>query len=794
MSHSFGSLIKFKFVSSYEVLQSMNDSLKKTKCASVVGDSLEFTYRLVETSGQNMKTTLERSPLRCHKLQNLSQVEHNQIGVLDLTSSGNLATPEDAERSLSKALEYLTIELLGCASQMPYLQVDMLQDILLFMEDYVKDKIKLKLDALSEFFGDSIDDEQHFIFKMLLRRYSRKMRDLDLPEIEKLKLLCSRVVVKNMALFNQITEKEELRGGLKLTSTEIEVITSHLEEEREKPNFENAMKHLHEATLLLILSHIPGTLGIVNFIERKHHLSGFKDHSMISLNKQSKRGVDILLTKEHCLKVLPQLNFPGSIHKTPEFVISLPQCLNSGESPTFHPTSSCVSFAPADKVLKLSASSAMKHRESCNGTNAKELFEAIKQETVITFEASEGNIAIPRSKRQKKSVTFSEKDWVIEYDSEKTGDDNKASAHQKTSQSHSRTISEQENKENVPTAPKAFPNHRKILNLKELQLNPKHFVGRRQQASTKLKLIHDSEESIDVSKGNFKDKKPIKATKRPSITKDQLSNQTILTKKIDLNKDLHYQNRSVQSSIDKKIDSNNISLCKPGTGMMKRSLIAPLVEIDLSNSQRKSERDRSNSSLQKKIEEMGKLSLEPRQQPLPKNPSSTTNMTSKKPAVRHRSASSHNLKLINPQKQNFSVFNSSKENRTPQIMCLDDQGISSRGRLARSLSSSRRLVNKTYTSTLNEPLSKYNYFEKISDSTCKRDDNQTKYSMFGSKLNFLTYDKQPREGQRGLLSTRMQDKPSVIDMAVYKRIFATNSSRAGKNSSSRVSGTKLFGN
>lgn len=469
------------------------------------------------------------------------------------------------------------------------------------------------------------------------------------------------------------------------------------------------------------------------------------------------------------------------------------ECLTV-ESPTFNKTDSCVSFAPKHCSPHQNLTLQDYNRNTSNGEKASELFAAVRQETVITFEASDGNIALPKAKRKKKSVTFSEKDWIIEYDSEQASDNEKRGMQFKSNQGVPGSIFDLENKENVPAGPKDGGNQRKMLNLKELQLNPKHFVGRRQQSTTKLKLIHDSEESIDVSKGHQKDQNANKSQSRALPMKDQQSSREILSKKVNLSKESANQPKSHQSSQEKKQESNNASLCRPGSGQSRRLTGTPLVEIDLNNSSKRSARDKSNTSLQKKIDEMTKLTLESRQYLEAKIPLNAGNASSKRQTIRQRSASSHSLKPVQPQNHSLSLLSRNKENRKPQVGCLEEPESTARGRLGRSLSSSRRLGSKTYMNTVNEPLSKHSYFDKRSESFSKREEKSSKPNIFSSKLNFLNYDKQPREGQRGLLSGRAQDKPSVIDMAVYRKIFAANSSRAGKNTGARIGGLNLFAN
>lgn len=274
----------------------MSDSQKKEVARGLVGESLDFTYRLIEASAQNQRGAIDPSPLRGHKVNSLRQEYEGHSHLLDLSSPGNLVSPELAESSLKEALEYLANDMLICIERMPFLQSDMLQDLVLFMEDYVMQKINLKVEALSDFFGSPLDAEQQVIFKMLLRKYSSKMRNIDASELEKLKLLCSRVIVQSMAHYNEISERTMAKGGLKLISSEIEAITSHLEAERETPEFAVAIKQLHESTLLLLLSYIPCTFGIEHASKRQHRYKKFKDHEMFNLNGPSRPGVLLSLT------------------------------------------------------------------------------------------------------------------------------------------------------------------------------------------------------------------------------------------------------------------------------------------------------------------------------------------------------------------------------------------------------------------------------------------------------------------------------------------------------------------
>lgn len=428
----------------------------------------------------------------------------------------------------------------------------------------------------------------------------------------------------------------------------------------------------------------------------------------------------------------------------------------------------------------------------CNENIAQEIYQVIKQERVITFEGSEGSMPLKKAAKPKKSVTFSEKDWIYEFDQEKDSRLNDlALASQKKKTSKTLNVSDT-NKENMYLDVKTEKPIRKMLNLKELQLNPKQFTGKRQQAAKHLKLINHSEasieSSIEPSKGQRAD---MTNTLLNESSKNQPNYQTLF-KNIQLDAKLDGQvsvgmnsnkfHTQVYHEDRKEVFQKGLFSKAMGNGTDADHYQPPRIPSYHRNQESLILRSIDfNKSSKEKLDRREKIQLEKEGM-----------MSSNREAIRYRSLSSQNLNSLKHQRSNIDFLNQLVNNKGKEADGFDRSQSTTRARFARSLSVTNRTGKNVSFASSHEPHSLVNNLELRGNTFKFEEERRKKQNLFESKLNFLSFNKQPVERKSNIQSSRNQDKPLIVDLSIYRKLMGKQSSRGMTTGGGNMSSKRTY--
>jgi hypothetical protein len=747
-------------------------------------DSGDYTYRLVKTSLQTLTAAAGDYSGVAGGLRGLESDIISQKHTFDLTSPGHLIGSENWESVMKVGLQKLCTLLTPWTKNLQFLQIDVLQDTICFMEEYVKQKLNLKMDALADFFGVMCDREQQLMFRALMRTYSNKLRVIDKQEIEKMKSLYKTVIGKSLAscrsFLEEIANEDHSRLCFSLSNEQEEGILKTLDTR----DFEETLHCLNEASLLLLLSYHSQGFGVQPKESRVYRVKLFNESTMINLYDIPGPNHETVSTRKACIEVSQEIKLLGKEVTFKPFVFCLGEMQHF--SLLLDVPSSMKSIVRYLSQAKGSSQMQVNPVENCHDEAEEEdySFLKLKPEKMITFEGSNHNLRSRIEGRQKKSVTFSDRDSVFEFDpityshldkekrnfgDKKPGDSSKLAI---------------ENKENRPNVASSDRQNRKVLNLKELQLNPKQFIGKRHNKAPKLRLIHDSEESIESLKpGENKALYNRPASPTESYQREPTGNTSML-------KNLNISKNDVQNKLQYREPCSTKGGLKD-TPMYKELMAnigkgAPIIHIELPSGLRPQDRSNLSHTLQSERNKFLTDLTRKSQNRETQVPQSDRN---KNHSLHYRSSSAQNLDRAKHSRSNVDFISQITKRSHASNNLSEVSNNNSGGQFGRSLSAGRRML-----SSVLKPSGKDQSITSITDSfmnhpmLTREDKVAAKSNVISSKLNFLTYDKQ--SVAHNFYSMKAKEKGGIqLDLSIYQKILCGRSKampHSTKNASSRI--------
>lgn len=538
--------------------------------------------------------------------------------------------------------------------------------------------------------------------------------------------------------------------------------------------FDEVVLMLHELTLCLQLAYYSQSSFLKPKESRFYKVRSLNEMKMVSISADDMGYLGKAGLQDACLELIPEIKLVGTQVSFRPIVLPLgdpkPYKMILECSVTIRSILSCVFQGRPTKVADQTP------QEHCFFTDhdPESAYQRIKAEKMITFEGTMSNVRSRIEGRQKKSVTFSDRDSVFEFEPNNYNDAENQNKDSNDKKSEVFLRSGVENKENKFLQHQGDRQHRKVLNLKELQLNPKHFIGKRQNKPPKLRLIHDSEESIDSlkpSEGKGLMRKPSNHTE---ISLKDINNSTSFFKNLNISKE-ETQNKVISKTyLQAKRDSKESCFSKRGISDKNKPIDGPpIITIELPSSGRSHERNKSNqNSTTIRQNLLADITLAASHRELAANRPTLPNHNSY--SLVHRSSSAQNLSRLQQTRSNIDFMNqlTKKSLITANVSEVSD---SSGRNFGRSLSAGRRILS-TMLSTGPKDQSSTSVHDSLKHSHYSSRDDKIgiKANVLASKLNFLNqYDKQAPT--LSLFGPKANDKSRHLDLSIYQKILCGRS-------------------